>query len=474
MQFIRQYATLLLILLLTFFSCRKESFYSGQDAILKFSNDTITFDTIFTGIGTVTKKLMVYNPYSKTIKITNIQLAGNSISPFIININGKPVNSLNNVEIYSKDSLYIFIQVFINLTGQNLPLLFHDSLIFNVNGNIQDVDLVAYGQDVHWVKNELIKTTTWEADKPYLIYGDVIIDSLETLTINKGVSVYCHKQANLKVKGSLVINGSFEQPAVFRGDRLEKDYNDIPAQWGGISFLPGSKNNILNWVILENGITGIQVGKYNDFSKPNIELSNVIVRNMSYGSLVAIGAVIKASNCIMANAGTYTCGLIGGGDYEFYHCTLVNYFGKYLGAERELGYPALYISNYYPDPEHPDNDIITGLTKADFYNTIVYGSNSNEIKLDSKAADFLYKFDHCLLRSEEYHDSLKFPLFTNNIWNKDPKFIKPDSMKFELDTLSAAKDHGSISIGNLFPLDLKNIDRTKDAGPDIGAYERVE
>jgi hypothetical protein len=465
---------LLLILAFNTISCKKESYYEGQDATLRFSKDTIAFDTVFTSIGTATKQLMVYNPYHKSIKISSIQLAGKSTSPFIININGKQVNSLNDVEIYPTDSLYIFIQVFINPTGQNLPLMFHDSLVFDVNGNIQNVNLLAYGQDVHWIKNEVIKTTIWDADKPYLIYGNATVDTLETLTISKGATIFFHKQSNLLVKGTLKVQGEFTKPVIFRGDRLEKYYQDYPGQWGGIILLPGSNNHVFNWAIVKNGTSGIQIGAYNDFSKPNIELSNVIVQNMSYSSLLAIGAKIKAVNCVIADAATYTCGLIGGGDYEFYHCTFANYFGSYLGADRRFGYPTLVITNYYSDPINAGNNVFTDLTRADFYNSIVYGSNADEIKLDSSksSALFQYKFDHCLLESKEYGNSSNNPPFTNIIWNKDPKFKMVDSMRFELDTLSAAKDKGDIEIGKLYPLDLKNKDRT--ITPDLGAYERVE
>jgi len=47
-------------------------------------------------------------------------------------------------------------------------------------------------------------------------------------------------------------------------------------------------------------------------------------------------------------------------------------------------------------------------------------------------------------------------------------------MNFELDTLSPAKDVAKVSIGKLFPLDLKGRDRFLDKGPDVGAFERQE
>jgi hypothetical protein len=456
---------IIFFIIIHIFSCQKESYYEGNDAKLRFSYDTIKFDTIFSGIGSVTKKLMVYNPYNKSLKISSIQLTGTS--PFILNINGVQTNSATNLELYPNDSLYIFIQIFVNTTGQNLPLFIDNLLEFTVNGNMQHVNLEAYGQDVHLIRDEVIKTTTWEADKPYLIYGNAVIDSLSTLIIDKGVNVFFHKKANMLVKGTLKINGEFSKPVSFGSDRLDKDYQDIPGQWGGILLLPGSKNNSFNWLVLKNGMSGIRIGAYNDLSKPDLELNNVIVKNMSYNCLLAYGAKIKAVSCLIANAATYTCGLFGG-DYEFDQCTIVNYFGTY--ANRDFSYPAVIIANNYADTLTVGKYIFNDLINASFYNSIIYGGMADEVRLDNKAtALFQYKFDYCLVRSQAYKNDGSFP--KTNIWNKDPKFVASDSMKFELTKLSPAIDTGDVAIGKNFPVDLNNKDRTTDKAPDLGAYE---
>ena len=57
------------------FSCiREEEYASGSSVSLKFDNDTLSFDTIFTTIGSLTKKLMVYNKENKPLKIDYISL----------------------------------------------------------------------------------------------------------------------------------------------------------------------------------------------------------------------------------------------------------------------------------------------------------------------------------------------------------------------------------------------------------------
>ena len=70
---------------------------------------------------------------------------------------------------------------------------------------------------------------------------------------------------------------------------------------------------------------------------------------------------------------------------------------------------------------------------------------------------------------------LSDPATCKNLFiNIDPRFISVAEYNYQLDTLSGAKDLGSIDIGNRFPLDILMQDRTVDDGPDLGAYERVE
>lgn len=449
----------LLLLIFLAIACKKESFYSGSDATLNFSTDTVSFDTAFTSVGTSTRVLMVYNPYSQYIKINSIFLAGGAASKFKININGQSVTSLTDIEIAPKDSLFIFLQFFMNASEKNQPILIKDSIIFNVNQHVQDVKLEAYGQDVHIMDKQTIGTSEWKADKPYLIRGNVTIDSVSTLTIDKGAKLYFHNNANLKVKGTLIAKGDFENPILFTGDRLEKSYEHVNGQWGGIGFLPGSKNNVIDWAIVENGISGIQIGGYNESSLADLSLSNTIIRNMSYNCLLAYKARITAYNCVIVNANKYTCGLLDGGDYIFYHCTLANYQGHSQST--------LYFSNV------DTANVPTDIAKASFYNAIIYGDGSNELLIDfPKETKGLPYFENCLVK---IYDTLIYKAyFTNTQWNQDNIFIDVEHMNFELDTLSAAQDKGNSDIGKLYPFDLKNKSRILDGKPDIGAYERVQ
>jgi len=102
--------------------------------------------------------------------------------------------------------------------------------------------------------------------------------------------------------------------------------------------------------------------------------------------------------------------------------------------------------------------------------------------VDNKENAFNFYFDHCLIK--HHQDSLDFddPLHFNAVkLNKDPRFVN-DTDRFELnyrlDTLSPAKDSGSVEIINAnpsFEFDYDGNSRLSvDELPDMGAFERKE
>src|SRR5210317_1997137 len=56
---------------------------------LKFSTDTILFDTVFTGIGSTTRRLKVYNPNDRALKISKIELGLGASSSYRIIVDGR-------------------------------------------------------------------------------------------------------------------------------------------------------------------------------------------------------------------------------------------------------------------------------------------------------------------------------------------------------------------------------------------------
>lgn len=458
----------LLIAFLTIFvfSCEKEDFVTDSSAKLSFSTDTVLFDTVFTTIGSVTKKFTVRNPHDTKIQISDIRLAGGENSDYRLNINGIQSHKMTNVELAGNDSMFIFVEVTVDPTNQNNPMVIKDSVVFETNSNTQDVKLVSWGQDMHLIKGEILSTDTWQADKPYLIYNSALVDTGATLTIEAGAKIHFHRNSRFYVAGTVLADGTKEEPIVFQGDRLGSDYEDVPGQWDGIWLMAGSKDNMMDYVEIKNAIIGLQVDTLGNSTAPTLSISNSRIKHMTYAGIYAQGTNIKAYNCVIGDCGNYALALTLGGNYEFYHSTIGNYW---YGSTRNT--PSVVLNNYYTDTN--GNVVNRGLEKAVFGNCIIYGNKKNEIGFDHKPGEiFNFTFDHSLLKIDPETDTSS-DHYNSILMNKDPRFVSTNEHNLRLDTLSPAVDRGRPIYGEEFPFDLEGDSRITDEAPDMGAYERT-
>ena len=451
--------------------CQKEHESDSNGRMLSFSSDTIAFDTIFASIGSTTKNLRVFNPTNDRMVISSVRLAGGDNSGFRLNINGEASNEVYNVEIPARDSIFIFVEATLNKSG-NRYLVAEDSILFRINSKEQKVRLLAWGQDYKLIKSDIIKTTTWTKEKPYLVYNYAFVDSCQTLTIEPGCTIYFHKNAGLFIKGTLIVKGTNAEPVVFRGDRLEGSYATVPDQWNGITLLSGSHNNLIDHSIIRNANIGLQVGTIEKQGFASVELANTRIENMSWSGIWAMKSKILAYNCVIANVGYYNTALLLGGDYQFYHTTFANYFSDPVSVLRSP--ETLTISNYLVNSTNGVK-YVGDLNQAIFGNCIVSGLKRDELKISiDKQGNGNYLFDHCLLQIADTFQLPNPDRFISIQRNISPRFINPLKGNYELDTLSIAKDKGKLSIGKDYPLDLKGVERNNDAGPDLGAFERIE
>jgi hypothetical protein len=297
----------------------------------------------------------------------------------------------------------------------------------------------------------------------------MLITSNSILTIEPGVILHFHKNSRLYVAGTIEANGTFESPIIFQGDRLESDYENIPGQWDGIWLMAGSENNVFNFTEIKNAIIGIQVDTLANEINPTLLISNSKIENMTSTAIYAQGSTIKAFNNIISNCGQFGIALTIGGSYEFYHCTIGNYWGFSTRTT-----PSLLLNNYYVDVNGETHT--RPITKALFGNCIIYGNKTSEIYIDKYEDDteLNFMFDYTLIKVDQDFSTSDSNFFESVIVNKSPNFIDPYEGIFELDTLSIAKDFGKVEYGAQYPLDINLQNRTSDSGPDLGAYERIE
>jgi len=469
---------LIAVLSVFFSSCNDDVFSTNPEDTLSFSTDTLTFDTVFTTIGSATAKIMVYNKNNVALKINRISIAGGKNSNFHINVDGS-VNENNefmDVEIRANDSMYVFVAVTVDPNMLNSPLLIEESINFDNNGVKQKIHLEAFGQDITVLRGaKITRATTLTATKPYLIYDSLIVSQKRTLKLAPGCKLYFHNNANLLVYGNLEAIGTADKPILLRGDRLDNikfatpfPYNNVSGQWGGIYLLSSIGNHVFDHVNMNSGYVGIYFFNTDINNLPELKISNCKIHNFLLYGLVVKNGNVNVTNTEISNTSSYSV-YLNGGLHEFTHCTIANYFNNssVQPASRDKK-PAVMIMNL--------NRIATMETR--FYNCVISGSSENEFSLASRfESQYNGVFKNCYIRTQK---ALVLPQYTNIKWyNKNDTVFKSARYDYEKntyfnftpDSVSPARGIADKTISEKFPLDLNGNNRMEDGAPDAGAYE---
>ena len=460
------YGAVVGMILVGFLSCRKkDKVDTNPSLVLAFSTDTVFFDTVFPTVGSITKRLIVYNPNNNKVNISTIRLAGGQASSYRININGTPEMSASDIEIPGEDSIFIFVRVTIDPHNQNTPFVVSDSLEFVTNGNLQNVRLVAWGRDAFFYRKATLKgAIVWDSLKAHVIYESLRLDKNSTLTIMPGTRVYFHKDAYLAVarQSTLKVAGTPDHLVRFQGDRMDPFYKDLPGQWGGIYLEKGSVDNEIEYAFIKNGMFGLALDSMGRASAPLLSIRNSIIQNMASVGIYADFSSITAINCVIGDCGGNCLSVNNGGSYDFKYLTVGNYW---FSSVRHAA--SVYLSNHGYDslgtPTH------NPLSKAAFTNAIIYGSNDEEIELDSVAlAPFEYTFDHAILKTRLKTSNQA--RYINCMVNKDPKFVDTELLNYKIDSISPAIKAG-LPLQEI-PFDILGHER--GLTPALGAYEYVK
>ncbi|MCG8318911.1 MAG: right-handed parallel beta-helix repeat-containing protein [Cytophagales bacterium] len=448
----------LLTAFIVFVSCtpEEEKISSGSIQPLVFSTDTVIFDTIFTQIGSITKRLIVGNPNENAVSIGSIALAGGSNSPYTILVDGVAGDRFEDEIILGNDSLLVLVSVLIDPRQENLPFLVKDSIVFTTNNILQDVKLISYGQDANFLNDSiLVCNAVWDSEKPYVLSNSVLVDALCTLTVKKGVKVLSDNDSFIFVKGKLIVEGDVESPVLFSNSRLDEDFANAPGQWGGIIFLPGSKENKINFTAIRNARVGLNLDTFDNDTLPEVVVSNTVIENMSASGILTIGADVYATNVLINNCAEFMTGNFGGGYHTYIHCTLSNSQSDFFRQNPSFTFTDNFSQN--------DRTLVSDLV-ININNSIIWGDLDEELLFDvSGGTGSVLLIANSILKTNLELD------INNNLLNENPRFLDPANFDYRLDTLSPAKDAG-IPGDILFDLDAN----PRDENPDLGAYERIE
>ena len=501
MRIINGLVVLSCCLLLLYFSnsCKKDSWLKDPSKKLTFSSydqydiDTLTFDTVFTTLGSTTRFFKIVNTHNQDILIDEIRFKNPSSTTFHIAVDGISASSFKDVVVPAKDSIYVYVTVTVNPSAGNLPFIYNEDLEFIYNSNIQLFDLMAWGQDAYFhYGEEITASTTWLNDKPHILISNdgvpgVIVSSGVTLTIQPNCKIYCNTGTGIYCWGTLNINtptSPKSDSVTFEGLRLDSYYDDLPGQWGGIFLLRGTngaKANLYQVNISESssgifagsdtGITNI-LDFGNDANRPELNIANCIIRNTGFGQFTAggfkFGAInsfnskIRATNNILYNSSGNSVLLVLGGDYKFMNCTFYNSGTNTIQHKEE----SLLVSDFI---QSGTTTAIHEFDVCEFNNCICYGSLEEELSLNhhSSSTSLNIVMQNCNIKTKLNVDSLGFVASQKN---SNPQFEDAFKGDFRLKTGSPCIDAGNsiYTTGN----DMNGNTRPFGTGFDIGALEK--
>jgi len=457
------FGSLIISFALLLFSCRKDSFITSPDARVILSADTLKFDTLFVTAGSTYRTLKIINDNNQKLKLSSLKLMGGPSSAYKMNVDGVAGTQFNDLDIEANDSLYVFVQVNVNPGAGNLPFIIRDSIQVTYNGRNRLVQLEAWGQNARFFRDKVITVNeTWNNDMPYVILGSLLVNTNQTLTINKGCRIYVHADAPIVINGTLLVNGLKDTAdrVYFQGDRLDEPYRDYPASWPGLFFLAGSKDNVLNYTVIKNAYQAIGITDPSPNANPKLTLNECIIDNAYDAGIISLNSSIRARNCLVTNCGKNLL-LARGGDYQFTHCTVVTYANRFI----EHKDPVLSLSNFA-------NGASANLT-AMFRNCIFWGENGlvndEVVVLKNGTTTFNVNFDYILWKVQTNPSNST----TNQVINNQaPLFDSINTSRnyydFRLKPGSPAVNKG-VNAGVVTDLDGK----PRPAGlPDLGCFEK--
>lgn len=467
------------LLMLTGSSCKKTQLLTNGGA-LRFSADTLLFDTVFTSLGSATYKIKIYNEQNQPVTLSSVRLGKGNGSPFKINVNGISGSDVKDQELAPRDSMYVYSTVTIDPNSALSPFIVEDKLIATLNGKEFSVPVVAFGQNARYIvggKDDSLVTQTWDNVLPYVILNDPNVAKNQTLTINPGCRIYVHPNSRLFIEGTLIINGTKTDSVIFQSDRIDRSYFsylDLPGEWGGIYFTQDSKNNKLKWTVIKNAgastiltftngnqayvqPAAIQVDNNPTITQPEdgVQIDNCVIQNSIGYGLLSFGGKVRMRNTLINNCGAQNVGVFQGGNFEFDQCTFVTYGTRFVSHSDA---PVMSLLNYLDTSQ---TGFIPGELTANVRNCIIYGTLKDELICNNKGSGkFLVQFENCLIKAETVNANAFFP---GCKFLQDPLFEDTEKWNFRLKSGSPAINAGAA------PFYGNNLD-DKGGSTNIGAY----
>lgn len=445
-------------------SCISDDISTSPSDTLTFSRDTVSFDTVFTGQGTPTARLLVFNRSGKGVNISSIRFK-NPQSEFSLNVDGMSGKEFHDVEIRRKDSIYVFIECYIDATSGDEPFLREDKLEFVTNGVAQEVQVEAYGQNVTRLRGLRIEQDTrLTADRPYVVMDSVIVEKGALLTLEPGTRLLFHDKGEMIVRGRIEALGEPGKLVQLRGDRLDNvlpnaPYDILAGQWKGITIASDSWENKLSGVDMRSTVYGLRLDSCATDTRTKLTLLNSWLHNSQGHVLEANNARVDILGSCLSDAGEAVAQLTGG----IVKCIQSTFANNYLFAFS----PQAIVTLLHLVPDEEDT-WESPLMSASFENCILYGMTSPLSPGDLAESDVFFR--NCLIGASGKDDDN----FLSCIWDEDPLFytVREDYIfNYRLKPDSPAKGKGNPAyVSPEIAYDMYGLYRLASGNPDLGAF----
>ena len=451
-----------------------ESFSTSRGDVLSFSVDTVKMDTTFSNVPTPTHSFWVYNRSGKALRCSSVRLENGNQTGYRVNVDGSYLSpeagyQTQDVEIRKGDSIRVFVELTSPLQHADDPQLVADNLLFQLESGVeQKVNLKAYSWDAQLLTNlRVSENQTLQSRQPIVIYGGIRVDSLATLTVGAGTTLYFHENAGVQVYGTLKLQGSADAEVVMRGDRIDHmfdylPYDRTPGQWQGIELMSSSYGNEMTYADIHSAYHGVLVDS-SDVSRQKLLMQSSTVHNCQGYGVMIDSAKVQICNSQITNTLQHPL-YVHGGDVEVNGCTIAQFYPFDARRETAIGFLA-------PLPNLTvKNSLVTG-----YHDDEVVWSEPKEGEV------FNFSFDHCVLRTEKMQtdDSLKFTNViyedlkdTTKFGEKHFKLFDTDDLKYDFHLRKESAAVGVADPATSLPFDRNGMRRKEQ--PAVGCYELEE
>ncbi|MDW8415956.1 MAG: hypothetical protein RML92_00195 [Bacteroidia bacterium] len=461
------------LLLLFVNSCRRE-ILAPRPGELRFSRDTVRFDSLFSTLLSPTQRLWVYNPHPHPVRIKQIWLEKGEQSPYSFIFDGRVGPLRMDYILAAKDSAQVFIRLR-DTTFSDAER--YDRLLFDTESGVQSVVLrtvllAAYVYQDFGFDSAVVSLPS---DKPIVIDGFFYVGPNAHLRILPGTRLYFSGrrwesgplQGELKsgmyVAGSLEVLGTSDSPVRMQGWRLEPYYASAAGQWQGLWFFPTSRQNkLLHTEILQSSI-GVRIDSAGDATAAKVYMESCIISDAANYGVVAQGfcpslpsqPILHAVNTLMYRCGQACMAIIGGGKHRLIHCSLL-----YDQGDIRRGLTSLLLTDFL----RLSDQIQTYPIDFMALNSVIWSSKEDAVSAELRSANPQQIYDHCALRQKETLPG------SGNIY-PEKLGLGEAAKRYPIQANSPLIDAGRYDAAWSPTRDLAG--RLRDQHPDIGVYEYI-